>query len=214
MCRRKRNNKETVSHWKPGQVIVIREIWQNKVYSAMPVRVVQDSISWSALYLPPETPCLWPHTRDGKSIRIPTDEWVLDGEAWTSSDVLYLVQPGSGYTAVGFWNDDYTFHSWTINLEKPMRRTPLGFDYMDQLLDIIVSADRSTWHWKDEDEVRQAQALGIFTTEQVSELYHLGERAIQSIQANESPFDGNWGNWRPKPAWRVPLDFPQGWDQV
>ena len=200
--------------WKPGQVIVIREIWQNKVYSVTPVRVVQDSSSWSALYLPPQTPCLWPHTRKGVSIRIPTDEWVLDGGAWTSSDVLYLVQPGSGYTAVGFWDDDYSFNSWKINLEKPMRRTPHGFDYMDQLLDIVVSADRSKWHWKDEDEVRQAQNLGLFTAEQVNELYQLGERAVRSLLANEPPFDCGWENWRPDPALRIPLDLPQGWEQV
>lgn len=200
--------------WEPGQVIVIREIWQNKVYSVTPVRIVQDSVSWSALYLPPQTPCLWPHTLEGETIRIPTDEWVLDGSPWTSSDVLFLVQPGSGYTAVGFWDDDYLFHSWKINLEKPMHRTPLGFDYMDQLLDIIVSADLSTWRWKDEDEVRQAQALGIFTAEQVSELYQLGERALQEILANDPPFDGNWENWKPDPDWRVPLELPQGWEQV
>jgi len=200
--------------WSPGQVLVIREIWQNKVYSVTPVRVVQDVIKWSALYLPPQTPCLWPHTHAGKTIRIPTDEWVLDGGSWTSSDVLFLIQPGSGYTAVGFWDDNYNFHSWKINLEKPMRRTPLGYDYMDQLLDIVVSADRSSWRWKDEEEVRQAQDLGIFTAEQVRELYQLGERAIQSILAHEPPFDIEWENWKPKPDWRAPLALPPGWEQV
>jgi hypothetical protein len=104
------------TEWKPGQVIAIREIWQNKVCSVAPVRAVQDTISWSVLYLPPHTPCLWPHTRKGKTIRIPKNEWGLDGEPWSNSDVLYLVQPGSGYTVVGFWNDDYTFHGWKINL--------------------------------------------------------------------------------------------------
>ena len=200
--------------WKPGQVIVIREIWQNKVYSVTPVRVVQDTLNWSALYLPPRTRCLWPHTREGETIRIPTDDWVLDGDPWTTSDVLYLVQPGSGYTAVGFWDDDYNFHSWKINLEEPMRRTPVGFDYMDQLLDVVVSVDRSTWHWKDEDEVDQALEQGLFTEEQANALYKLGEHAIQSMQANEPPFDGNWENWKPNPDWRIPLDLPQGWKQV
>jgi len=203
-----------VKLWNPSQVIVIREIWQNKVYSVTPVRVVQDTSNWSALYLPPQTPCPWPHTREGTSIHIPTDEWVLDGGPWTTSDVLYLVQPGSGYTAFGFWNDDFTFHSWKINLEKPMRRTSHGFDYMDQILDIVVSADRSSWHWIDEDEVRQAQDLGLFTVEQVTELYKLGKRAVQSLMANEPPFDRDWENWKPKPAWRVPLDLPSGWEQV
>lgn len=200
--------------WEPGQVIVIREIWLNKVYSVTPLRIIQDTNRWSALYLPPQTRCLWPHTRDGKTIRIPQDDWVLDGEPWTTSDVLFLVQPGSGYTAVGFWDDDYKFHSWKINIEEPMRRTPLGFDYMDQLLDIILSADRSTWRWKDEDEVHQAQTLGLFTAEKVRELYQIGERAIQSILANEPPFDMAWENWTPDPAWRKPLDFPQGWEQI
>lgn len=200
--------------WEPGQVIIIREIWLNKVYSVTPVRVVQDTTSWSALYLPPQTPCLWPHTHEGETIRIPQDDWVLDGGPWTTSDVLFLVQPGSGYTAVGFWDDDYMFHSWKINIEEPMQRTRSGFDYMDQLLDIVVSTDRSTWRWKDEDEVRQAQALGIFRAEQVNELYQIGERAIQSILANEPPFDGNWEDWQPDPAWRTPLDLPEGWEQI
>jgi hypothetical protein len=138
----------------------------------------------------------------------------LDGEAWTSSDVLYLVQPGSGYTAVGFWNDDYIFQSWKINLELPMHRTLLGFDYMDQLLDIVVSAGRSTWHWKDEDEVRLAQEQGIITAERVSELYQLGEHAVESLLANKPPFDGDWENWSPNPIWRQLLKLPQGWERV
>jgi uncharacterized protein len=203
-----------MKRWEPGQAIVLREVWRNKVYSIIPVRVAQDSSSWSALYLPPQTVCLWPHTSAGEPLRIPANEWELDGDPWTGGDVLYLVQPGSGYTAIAFWNENNLFDHWKINLEEPMRRTPLGFDYMDQILDIIIRADRSTWHWKDEDEVRQAQALGIFTAEQVSGLYQRGERVIQSILANEPPFDGGWENWKPNPAWRVPLDLPHGWEHV
>lgn len=200
--------------WKPGQGIILREIWHNKVYSVIPLRVVQDSLDWSALYLPPQTSSLWPHTRDGVTIRIPVDEWVLDGGPWEGGDVLYLIQPGSGYTVIGFWDDNHTFEGWKIDLGEPVRRTSLGFDYMDQLLDIIVSADRLTWRWKDEDEVRAAQSRGILTAEQVHDLYQRGEGAVQVIQANEPPFDGNWENWKPDPAWRVPFDLPQGWEQV
>jgi hypothetical protein len=200
--------------WKSGQVIVLREVWRNKVFSIIPVRVVKDTANWSALYLPPKTPCLWPHTQEGKTIRLPTDEWVLDGEAWTSSDVLYLVKPGTGYTAIAFWDSDHNFDHWKINLEEPMRRTSLGFDYMDQTLDILISGDRSTWKWKDEDELRQAQALGIFSVDQVNELYQRGERVIQSILANEPPFDGGWEKWKPNLSWREPIDLPQGWDCI
>ena len=200
--------------WEPGQVIVLREIWHGKVYSAIPVRVVRDAVSLSALYLPPQTRCLWPHTREGETIRLPTDEWVLDGEAWTSNDVLYLVQPGSGYTATAFWGEKHIFHHWKVNLEEPMRRAPLGFDYMDQMLDIIISADRSTWRWKDEDELEEAQARGIFSAEQAREIRSRGERALGTIQANEPPFDGGWEHWKPEPAWNTPLALPQGWDSL
>ena len=200
--------------WKPGQGIILREVWLNKVYSVIPLRVVQDAADWSALYLPPRTFSLWPHTREGATIRIPVDEWVLDGGPWEGSDVLYLVQPGAGYTVIGFWDENQIFNGWKIDLGEPVRRTPLGFDYMDQLLDIIVSADRSAWRWKDEDEVRHALALGIFTAEQVHDLYQRGELAIQRMQSSKPPFNGDWEHWKPDPSWRVPFNLPEGWDRV
>jgi hypothetical protein len=199
--------------WETSQAIIMREVWRNKVYSVTPVRVVQDSSSWIALYRPPYTSNLWPHTREGATIRIPQDEWVLDGGPWPRG-ILYLVHVGFGYTYTGTWDDDHIFGGWKIDLVDPVRRTSLGFDYMDQLLDIIVSTDRSSWSWKDEDEVRQAQEQGIFSVEQVRDLYQRGERAVQAILENEPPFDGNWETWSPNPALREPFDLPKGWDRI
>jgi Protein of unknown function (DUF402) len=198
----------------PGQGVILREVWHDKVYSVVPVRVVHDSSNWSALYLPPHTKSLWPHTREGETIRIPVDEWILDGGPWEGGDVLYIVQPGLGYITSAAWDDDHIFEHWKIDLVEPVRRTPLGFDYMDQLLDIIVSADRSTWRWKDEDEVQEAQALGIFTAQQVGDLFRRGELAIQALQTNEPPFDEDWEHWKPDPAWRVLFQLPDGWERV
>lgn len=200
--------------WEPGQGIVMREVWQSRVYSIFPVRVVQDSTSWTTLCLPRQAYALYPHTVEGNPIRIPQDEWVLDGGPWEGGDVLYLVQAGVGYTFIGWWHEDHSFGGWKIDLVEPVRRTHLGFDYMDQLLDIIVSADRSSWYRKDEDEVKEAHERGIFTAEQVSDLYRRGERALQSILENEPPFEREWETWRPDPAWLVTFDLPQGWQQV
>jgi hypothetical protein len=200
--------------WNPGQGVILREVWRQQVYSIIPLRVAQDSLGWSALYLPPKSVALWPHTPEGVTIRIPANEWVLRGGPWEGGEVLYLVQPGLGYTAIGFWNQDQRFDHWKVDLVEPLRRTSLGFDYMDQLLDILISADRSTWRWKDEDELFQAQALGIFTAGQVRELYRRGEQAIRAIQGHEPPFDAGWEHWQPDPAWRVPFDLPEGWDHV
>lgn len=199
--------------WEPGQAIILREVWRNKVYSVSPVRVVQDSSSWIALYRPPHTSNLWPHTHEGVTIRIPQDEWILGGGPWPKG-ILYLVHVGLAYSYSGGWDENHVFEGWKIDLIEPMRRTSLGFDYMDQLLDIIISADRSTWRWKDQDEVREAQARGIFTAEQVEDLYLRGERAVQMILNNEPPFDADWENWSPDAALREPFDLPTGWDRV
>lgn len=200
--------------WESGQGIVMREVWRDKVYSIFPVRVAQDSPTWTALCLPRQAIALYPHTRERVPLRIPEDEWILDGGPWTGGNVLYLVHAGLGYKFGGSWDDNRIFQGWKIDLVKPVRRTSLGFDYLDQLLDIIVSADRSSWYWKDEDEVQEAQARGIFTAEQVSDLYQRGEHALQLILKNEPPFDNGWETWSPDPAWLVTFDLPQGWEQV
>ena len=200
--------------WEPGQGIVMREVWRNRAYSIFPVRVVQDSPAWIALCLPRQAIALYPHTEEGADIRIPQEEWVLDGGPWQGGDVLYLVHVGIGFKFGGSWDENHIFQGWKIDLIEPIRRTALGFDYMDQLLDIIVSADRSTWYRKDEDEVQEAQARGLFTSAQVRDLYQRGDRAVQMLLNNDSPFDQDWESWRPDPAWLETFDLPQGWERV
>lgn len=200
--------------WEPGQGIVLREVWRNKVYSIFPVRVVQDSLTWIALCLPRQAIALYPHTREKVALRIPEDKWILDGGPWTGGDVLYLVHVGTGFKFGGSWDENHIFQGWKIDLIEPLRRTPLGFDYMDQLLDIIVSADRSIWYRKDDDEVQEAETRGLFTAAQVQDLYQRGDRALQMILNNDPPFDRGWEIWKPDPAWLATFDLPEGWDRV
>ena len=192
----------------------MREVWRNRVYSIFPVRVAQDSSTWTALCLPRQAVGLYPHTRERVPLRIPEEEWVLGGEPWTGGDVLYLVHTGFGYKFGGSWDHNRVFQGWKIDLVEPVRRTALGFDYLDQLLDIIVSADRSAWYWKDEDEVQAAQARGHFTPEQVSDLYRRGQDALQLILRNEPPFDRAWESWSPDPAWLATFELPSGWEKI
>jgi hypothetical protein len=202
-----------VKLWEPNQGIILREVWRSEVYSVTPVRVVQDSTNWIALYRPPHMTNLWPHTLEGETIRIPQDEWVLAGGPWPKG-VLFLVHVGVGYFYSGDWDDDHAFSGWKIDLVEPVRRTSLGFDTMDQLLDIIVEPDRSSWYWKDEDEVQEAQSRGIFTAEQVRDLFRRGERAVKTIMDNEPPFDADWQSWESTPALREPFEYPEGWERV
>lgn len=199
--------------WNSGDVVAVREVLRGKIYSALAMRVVEDTENFSVLYVSPRTRVYWPHKPNGGAVRIPPAEWILIEEPWPFDDALYFIQPGAGYTISAYWNS-MTFDHWKINLEEPMRRTELGFDYMDQLLDIIVSADRSTWQWKDEDETEEAQARGIFTPEFVHELYQRGELAVRMLQSQQPPFDRDWRKWKPDLFWRAPLHLPAGWERA
>ena len=54
---------------------------------------------------------------------------------------------------IAFWQDDRTtLRTWYVNLQDPFRRSALGFDYLDQELDVIVSPDLERWRWKDEEK--------------------------------------------------------------
>ncbi len=201
-----------MSSWKPGDAIVLREVWRGKVLSIVPVRVVQDASDLVALYLAPRTLCKLPQTSDGEWLKFPVEQWTL-GDTIMTGYALSFVKPGAAHTLIAVWDERHFFDHWKVDLIQPMRRTSIGFDYLDQILDIIVSADRSEWYWKDEDELRAAQLKGIVSPQQARELFTEGERAIGSMRANQPPFDREWEKWSPDSAWKIP-DLPQGWDFI
>ena len=84
-----------------------------------------------------------------------------------------------------FWRagEPRSLSCWYINLQKPYRRMAHGFDTLDQTLDVIVSPDRSSWQWKDEDELQELRDRGVISAEQAHELRLEGERAIALVQA-------------------------------
>ncbi len=87
-----------------------------------------------------------------------------------------------------------------------------GFDTLDQTLDVIVSPDRSSWQWKDEDELQELLDRGVISAEQVHELRREGERAIALVQAADSPYSPDWAHWLPDPTWPIPV-LPPDWDR-
>ncbi|MGH2403951.1 MAG: DUF402 domain-containing protein, partial [bacterium] len=157
-----------MSAFRPGDQIVLRQVWQGKVWFVRPVTVVRDAPELVALYVAPGTICKWPRTVDGQRLRVPRDEWVLEDVPWAGR-MLRLTVPGEAHSVLLFWNESGQFVSWYIDLETPMSRMPLGFDYMDQMLDIVVAPDLSSWRWKDEDELQQCVRLGLWDATQATE---------------------------------------------
>ena len=73
---------------------------------------------------------------------------------------------------------------------------------MDHLLDVRISADRSAWSWKDEDELDEAVARGIYTQEDARSFRAAGERGVAHVLDGEPPFDADWSTWTPDPGGR------------
>jgi hypothetical protein len=80
-------------------------------------------------------------------------------------------------------------------------------------LDVRVAPDRSEWSWKDEDELAEAVALGIYTNDDARAFRSTGKRALQHVMDAEPPFDQDWSGWRADPAWPLP-ELRPGWDSV
>lgn len=197
-----------------GDQCVLQEVWDGKVWTAKPVTVVCDTHDLIALYIAPGTPWKKPLKLDGSELKMPTGDWLLSDAEWEDERNLQLTVPGEAHSVLACWKGDpCAFACWYINLEEPLSRTTRGFACMDQVLDIVVSPDCATWHWKDEEAFEEAQTLGVITPEAAKAILAEGERAIDRMRRREPPFDRDWECWRPDPAWRVPRFRPE-WGSV
>ena len=200
-----------------GEIIVLREIWNGKIWTARPMIVVQDTPELLALHIPPRTKWKQCRSLEGKRVTAKerkTNTWKLYDAMWDGLvGYLKLAIPGETYSVIVFWDDTYErLRYWYINLENPVYRTAKGFEYMDQILDVIVMPNLKDWHWKDEDELQEAMALGLISLEQSKALYVKGEQVRDLIMSGKSIFN-KWEKWRPNPNWETPV-LPEGWDVI
>ena len=175
----------------------MRGIWKGKLWWACPAFVVQDTPDLIALYWPVGTPTRSP-------VRRPTVEDELYNRIeliernWTDNDVLSLNTRGAAHSIQIMWEGNtHKLRCWYVHLQEPLRRTRIGFDTMDQMLDIVINPDRTKWHWKDEDEFSEAEEIGVYSREKAQSIRQEGQRVIGLLNANASPFCDGWENWTP-----------------
>lgn len=200
--------------WRKGDPILLREIHHGRIWVARPARVAAVRDGLVALYIAPGTTCMVPaSTERAEVLHRLKHGWELTAYEWTRARVLYLFAPEVSHAIHLWWiPPDWRFGGWYINLQEPIRPTPLGFDYLDQMLDVVIAPDLS-WHWKDEDELEEAVALDLVTPRQAADIRAEGERVIGRLEARASPFCDGWERWRPDPAWPIP-ELLVGWDDL
>ncbi len=199
--------------WNPGDVVVTRGLWRGKVHWACAGIVVQDTPGLIAIYRPAGSPNRIPDKRSTPQDFL-TNDIRLVPRHWTDTDVLALAAPAAAHAVEIMWEAGRTeLRCWYVNLQEPLRRTRLGFDSMDQLLDLVISPDLSTWRWKDEEEFNEAVALGVYSPAAARAIRREGERVIARLQARQSPFCDGWESWRPPAGWAIP-PLLDGWDDL
>ena len=140
-----------------------------------------------------------------------TGGWRQD--EWKYFRVLVIRRPEEHHSISLFWRDgaeDIEF--WYVDLASPLRRTHVGFDFVEHGLDIVVRPDLSAWEWKDADELEWSVQHGLFTRDEATAMYAEGERAVRRLMDERDRFD-RWRSWRPDPGWPIAA-LPAAWESA
>jgi hypothetical protein len=183
--------------FRPGDAIAIRHVWRARVFLVFAPLVVQDEPDLLVTWLPEGSEYKRPARRE----ELPYEQPLAD-RPWRRPGVVQLTRPGDAHSVTVFPNG-----GWYVNLQEPLRRTRIGFDTADQLLDLVRSPS-GAWRWKDEHELAAAVERGYVTADEAAAIRAEGERVIAA-----DAFPTGWEGFRPDPAWRAPR-LPAGWDAL
>lgn len=185
-----------------GDVVALRELWDGRVWKARAWRVVADEPDELALWIAPGAETRIPATEHA----VPPPEWELVPSVFRRR-VLRLTRPGADHSRLVFFNDDGSLRGWYVNFERPLERSPVGFDYVDLLLDLWIDP-QGTWRLVDEEELDEARDHGRITAAEADAVRAAAARVVESW-----PFPTGWEDFRPDPEWE-PARLPDGWDAV
>lgn len=194
-------------HWQAGDCVTLRYLTRDgRPGMAWPFTVVQDTEDLVALFIPAGSVYKrWGADADGRR--------ALVDAAWRD-DVLRLMFPDHGYSVWLFWRvieGTRRLAYFYVNMEEPFRRSEIGFDTNDHMLDIVVEPDLSAWRWKDSEEFDARVTGGIYGTEFAAALRAEAEGVVACIEQHGSPFCDGWPAWLPDPSWQAPVLSPR-WD--
>jgi hypothetical protein len=197
--------------WEPGDVIVGRQVLNDgRCWAAMPGLVVCDHPELLATYTPPGAPFDFPPGR------WPTPDGLHPWHGrthWEGNGMLALHRPADWYAIFVFWHgEERRFTGWYVNMQEPLRRTPLGFDTQDLELDVWVPVD-GPWELKDDELLEERVREGRFTAEQVARARAEARLLTAELDAGHQWWDPSWAEWEPDPTWAAP-DFPAAYSEA
>jgi hypothetical protein len=199
---------------RPGEQVTVREILHGRVWAARPFRVVRDAPDLLALYIAPGTTWKVPASADGHLPAMDARSWGLMDRVWQGHGALQLVLPGATHAWIAMWSGpERGLDHWYVNFQEPLRRTAIGFDTLDLVLDLVVSPDLSAWRWKDEADFDEAKRRRRVSRAAARDVAQERERVLACVRSGLLPFDPTWATWTPDPSWEIPT-LAVGWDTL
>ncbi len=186
-----------------GEVVVIREVLNAKVWTRRPVTIIEDSADQVVSWLAPGTLIDYPlnveHGETCLSMWL-RGEWTLAPKVFRAPGHLRIAPCDAPYEVFAPLTLDGGVESWYVNVQRPLQRTPFGFDTMDEILDLVVSCNLQSWQRKDEDELELALTKGFVSQLDVTRIRGVLDDIEADLSRGHAPWDLSWASWRPSHA--------------
>lgn len=205
----------------PGSRVVVRTVTNGRIRWAASAITVRDDDDAIAYFRPPggtvkvTQGSVWrgSESRRDRESRLRQEllegTWVLVDKMLSNNAGLLIVSKPDDWFSVKLIRDGASdFVPTYINIQRPYRRTAIGFDTDDLCLDIVVSMDGS-YAIKDDDEFNERCAIGIYSKRERDAVHAARDAAIPFLERGSERFDV-WRTWTPPVALQAPV-LPDDW---
>jgi uncharacterized protein len=177
-----------------------------------PAHVIGEKDGWLVLFRPSGS-SVW----SGKVKRL----------IYADSFALELFHSGYDYNVIIFWDKNWNFKAYYINIALPAAWNDTVCSYVDLELDVLFLTEQSLDVIRgkrtpgtlvlDRDEFEERKELLNFPQAIIDRAEQAVLEVLQKINQRDYPFDDSWLNWRPAPdqgrleGW---LDSTGNWRQA
>ena len=193
---------DAVSTFAHGTSVVYRELWGDRVMTAIPMRVVRDGDHETVLHLAAGTRFRAGRAPDGGPIR-KLDDWISVRRTWTGGSANRIVPADCWHSVDIEFDADRKLVGYYVNIQTPVTRTASGFDTIDLVLDLVV-LPTGTIRFKDVDDFETAVSDGHVAPDVVDRVRDEAAQLSNALEVQgEIAGMKQWASWRPPHSWQA-----------
>jgi hypothetical protein len=200
----------------PSRTSVLRWLAGEHITGAAPCHLIEETASYAVLYEPAGTTWMREAGKRsgprGRNLLAADRTGRFEEHVWVGDGVLRVHSFGEPWS-VWRWLDSNSHWSpqFYLNLEDPWRRTPIGFDTGDWVLDVFGVPDN--WAYKDVDELEWLEATGQVSPAWAERTRSAGRASAAALDSRAWPFSADWNRWLPDVGRGLP-ELAANWADV